>query len=78
MTDTSVGLVAARDARTTPLKIAYRIDEVVAASGLGRTTIYALISEGKLRSFRVAGRRLVHADDLRDFLADAREGSHCD
>jgi excisionase family DNA binding protein len=54
--------------RTFPAKLAYRIDEVVKASGLGRTSIYELIKEGRLQSLKVGGRRLVVADSLRQLL----------
>lgn len=49
-------------------KLAYRIDEAVAASGLSRSTLYALIGNGTLPSVRVAGRRLILKDDLVAFL----------
>ncbi len=52
-----------------PEKLAYRIDEVVKASGLGRTKIYQLINEGRLKSLKVGGRRLVVADSLRELLS---------
>lgn len=59
------------DAPTTtpqPHKLAYRIDEAVSASGLSRSTLYALIANGALPSVRVAGRRLILKDDLVAFL----------
>lgn len=46
------------------IKLAFRIDEAVAASGLSRSTLYALISAGTLPSVRVAGRRLILKNDL--------------
>ena len=56
-----------------PEKIAYRIDEAVHASGLGRTTIYDEIKSLRLKSVKVAGRRLILRDDLEAFLrASAR------
>jgi excisionase family DNA binding protein len=53
-------------AHTPPL--AYRIDDAVKASGLSRSTLYDLISEGKLRSIKVGGRRLIPAEALRQLL----------
>jgi excisionase family DNA binding protein len=47
-----------------PPPLAYRIDDAVKASGLSRSTLYDLISEGRLRSVKVAGRRLIPADAL--------------
>jgi Helix-turn-helix domain len=51
--------------------ITYRINDVVALSGLGRSSIYNLIKAGKLKSMVVAGRRLVDAASLRDLLRGA-------
>ncbi|WKL56111.1 hypothetical protein Q1W73_10400 [Asticcacaulis sp. ZE23SCel15] len=42
-------------------KLAYRIDEAVKASGLGRSFLYEKMAEGKLRSVKVGGRRLITA-----------------
>ncbi len=49
-------------------KLAYRVDEAVRVSGLGRTTIYAAIKEGQLKAIKVAGRRLILRRDLEAFL----------
>jgi predicted DNA-binding transcriptional regulator AlpA len=49
--------------------ISLRIQDAVKASGLGRTSIYELIREGRLQSRVVAGRRLVMADSLRALLS---------
>jgi excisionase family DNA binding protein len=51
-----------------PLPLAYRIDDAVKVSGLGRSTIYKLLTSGRLRSVRVAGRRLIPVDALRELL----------
>lgn len=52
-------------------KIAYRIDEAVKASGLGRTFLYEQIASGKLKSIKVGGRRLILTADLLEFLSEA-------
>lgn len=49
-------------------KIAYRIDEAVKASGLGRTFLYERIADGTLKSIKVGGRRLILREDLMHFL----------
>ena len=41
-----------------------------ASLGLGRTTTYRLIKEGRLRSIKVGRRRLVPADEIARFLRD--------
>jgi excisionase family DNA binding protein len=51
-----------------PSKLAYSIREVVAATSLSKTTVYAAISAQKLRAIRVGGRRLVPAESLIAFL----------
>jgi excisionase family DNA binding protein len=49
-------------------KLAYTIAEAVAASGLGRTTIYELIKQGELPRVKVGGRTLIRAQDLAAML----------
>ncbi len=52
-----------------PVKLGYSIREAVAATSLGRTTIYARISDGTLRAVRVGGRTIIPADALRALVA---------
>jgi excisionase family DNA binding protein len=47
-----------------PPKIGYSIREACRASSLGRTTIYAHISAGRLRATRVGGRTIIPAEAL--------------
>ena len=56
-------------------KIAYRVDEAVRASGLGRTTIYDEIKSGRLKAVKVAGRRLILKADLEAFLRSNSEAA---
>jgi len=60
--------------QTDPHKIAYRIDEAVNATGLGRTFLYERIASGDLKSIKVGARRLILREDLLEFLrlADGR------
>ena len=51
--------------------LAYRIPDACAVLGLGRTSIYELIAEGKLRAIKVAGRRLVTAESARALIDNA-------
>lgn len=55
-------------------KIAYRIDEAVKASGLGRTFLYERIASGDLKSIKVGGRRLILHSDLVEFLTNSNSG----
>jgi excisionase family DNA binding protein len=49
-------------------KIALRINETVAVSGLSRSTIYELLRAGKLRAVKIGGRRLILREDLQALL----------
>ena len=53
-------------------KIALRIPEAAYVSGLSRSTLYALMGEGKLRSVKVGGRRLILRTDLEAYFAQLR------
>jgi hypothetical protein len=63
------GTVSARGPPANAL--AYRINDAVQISGLGRTSLYKLIGDNRLRSVVVAGRRLVLASSLRELLEAA-------
>jgi excisionase family DNA binding protein len=52
-----------------PPKIAYSIKEAVAASSLGRTTIYAHIAARRLKAVRIGGRTVIPADSLHALIA---------
>lgn len=54
--------------------LAVRIDDASRMIGLGRTSIYELINEGKLKTIKVAGRRLVLVAAIRELLASADTG----
>ena len=49
-------------------KVAFRIDEAVKASGLGRSFIYVEMKAGRLPAFKVGGRRLILRTDLVAYL----------
>lgn len=51
-------------------KLAYRIDEAVLATGVGRTSLYEAIRAGELKAFKKAGRRLIRRADLEAYLDD--------
>ncbi|MBX9925504.1 MAG: helix-turn-helix domain-containing protein [Hyphomicrobiaceae bacterium] len=48
------------------------IKGTAAALGLGRTSIYALINEGRLESIKIGRRRLIKVESIRQLL-DARQ-----
>jgi excisionase family DNA binding protein len=57
------------DAATQFPKIAYSIREACRASSLGRTTVYAHISTGRLKAVRIGGRTVIPADSLLALIA---------
>lgn len=54
-------------------KPVFRIDEAVAAYGLGRSTLYQMIQDKRLRLIKVGGRSLLLREDLDGIIADAVE-----
>ncbi len=48
--------------------IAASIKDTAKALGLGRTSIYALIREGRLETFKLGRRTLVKVDSIRRLL----------
>jgi excisionase family DNA binding protein len=56
---------------TTTDKITCSIKEATELTGLGKTTLYSLIAEGKITSTRVGTKRLIHVDSLRRLLEAA-------
>ncbi len=46
------------------MKIAVTIDQAVAMSGIGRTTLYKLIREGRLHPRKLGNRTLILVDEL--------------
>jgi excisionase family DNA binding protein len=49
------------------------IDRAAALAGVGRTTIYAAIGAGRLRSIKVGRRRLVPASAIAELAEDGRD-----
>jgi excisionase family DNA binding protein len=50
--------------------IAVRVKDAIKLSGLGLTTLYALMGSGELPSFTVGRRRLIRYADLERFIAE--------
>lgn len=49
-------------------RLALRVNEAVAVSGLSRSTLYELLKAGKLRAVKVGGRRLILRESLQALL----------
>jgi excisionase family DNA binding protein len=52
--------------------VAYRVNRFCDAMGLGRTKFYALVRQGKIRTVRIGGCRVVPASEVERLL---REGA---
>jgi excisionase family DNA binding protein len=50
---------------------AYRVNDASRMVGLGRTKLYELAAEGRLKMIKVAGRTLIPAESLRALLQEA-------
>lgn len=46
-------------------KLAYSINETARVLSMGRTSIYAMIAEGRLEAFKLGRRTLIKADSIR-------------
>ena len=50
-------------------QLAVSINDAAHALGLGRTSIYAMIADGRLEAFKLGRRRLVKAESIRQLIA---------
>lgn len=48
------------------------VKAAVAATGLGKDSLYLLMNQGQLQSATVGGRRLIFVDSLEDYLESCR------
>lgn len=53
-------------------KVGYSIEEAAQSLGVGRTTVYDLMSSGELESVKVGRRRIIPVDAIGAFLAARR------
>jgi len=49
--------------------LAFSINDTAKALSLGRTSIYAMIADGRLETFKLGRRRLVKAESVRRLIA---------
>ena len=62
-----------------PEKLVYTTKEAAAALGIGRTTLWKAISDGRLAALKLGSRTLIPADALRQWIASlpqSRPGEH--
>lgn len=51
-------------------KFAYSINETARALSLGRTSIYAMLAEGKLQAFKLGRRTLIKTESIRRLVEE--------
>lgn len=56
-----------------PERLAYSVMEACEAIGIGKTTLYGLLKEKKLRAIKVGNRTLIEASELDRLLGQAEE-----
>ena len=56
-------------------RLAYSVTEAATVTGLGRTTLYALMRSGTLPSLKVGKRRLIASADLESMIGQARQAA---
>lgn len=52
-----------------PERLAYRIDEACASIGIGRSSLYNMIRDGRLKSVKIAGRTLIPRCEIERLLS---------
>lgn len=57
-------------------KLAYRIDEAVAATGIGRTSLYEMIKAGALKTRKIGRRTIIEREELERALRNLPVGDH--
>jgi len=76
---TSAGVQSGSVTRCEPEFI--QVQDAIRFSGIGRTSLYSLISDGKIKTINLRrpgtarGRRLVHLPSLRSYLLSFQEGA---
>jgi excisionase family DNA binding protein len=65
------GAVMTTESNHEPDRLAYTIEQFSRSMGIGRTSTYELINEGKLHAIKVAGRTLIPRESALKLLAEA-------
>jgi excisionase family DNA binding protein len=56
-------------------RLMYRVSEAAEMLGIGRTNVYELMNEGRVRSVRIGHRRLIPRVALEAFVTELLEAS---
>ena len=57
-------------------KLLYEVNEVAEMLSLGRSTLYALILSGSLKSVKIGRRRLVAPEAIHDFVVQLQDDGY--
>jgi hypothetical protein len=63
------------DTAPLPTALSFTFPGASRLTGIGRSSLYALVKQGKLRKITVAGRSLIEGDSLRALIAGAPGGN---
>lgn len=55
--------------------IAVSPDEAARLAGIGRTSLYAALAKGDLKSIKIGSRRLIKIEDIHEWLASYQTGA---
>ena len=60
-------------------RIAVSVEDAAAMAGVGRTTLYAALGDGSLRSLKIGKRRLIRVESLKAWITahEAESGNGC-
>lgn len=58
-----------------PAPIAVSPDEAARLAGIGRTTLYAALAKGDLKSIKIGTRRLIKIEAIHEWLSQYQTGS---
>jgi excisionase family DNA binding protein len=56
-----------------PDRRGFSVNETTHITNLSRPTIYRLLGSGKLKSVKILGRRIIHAESVDDLLREGAE-----
>jgi len=51
-------------------RLAYSINDTARILSLGRTSVYAMIADGRLEAFKLGRRTLIKADSIRRLISE--------
>jgi len=57
-----------KQVEATPGRLAHSVEEAAHALGIGRSLVFALLKDGKLKSIKIGKRRLIPVVELQAFL----------